>query len=80
MGVDVSCVYACACVENNDQKILYILGVPFRVGGVRDYIYKKTKAKSCPVVLDLNCWKRVVCALFYICAVNIKSYRLWDFY
>ena len=31
-------------------------------------------------VLDLNCWKRVVCAPFYICAVNIKSYGLWDFY
>lgn len=31
-------------------------------------------------VLNLNCWKLVVCAPFYICAVNIKSYRLWDFY
>ena len=63
-------------------KILYILGVPFRVGGVRDYIYKQKQKPNIsePVVLDLNCWKRVVCAPFYICAVNIKSYGLWDFY
>ena len=75
----MSCVRVCLKAR---PKILYILGVPFRVGGVRDYIYKKTKAKykSWPVVLDLNCWKRVVCAPFYICAVNIKSYGLWDFY
>ena len=59
-------------------KILYILGVPFRVGGVRDYIYIKYSSHS--KLLDLNCWKRVVCAPFYICAVNIKSYGLWDFY
>ena len=73
----MSCVRMCL---KTHPKILYILVVPYRVGGVRDYIYKKTKAKSFPVVLDLNCWKRVVCAPFYICAVNIKSYGLWDFY
>ena len=63
-------------------KISYILKVPFRVGGVRDYIYKKNKSKIqiMASVLDLNCWKRAVCAPFYICAVNIKSYGLWDFY
>ena len=38
-GVDMSCV--CACIEKHDPKILYILQVPFRVGGVRDYIYKQ---------------------------------------
>ena len=75
----MSCV--CACVEKPHPKILYILRVPFRVGGVRDYIYKKTKAEYIRAyVLDLNCWKRVVCSPFYICAVNIKSYGLWDFY
>lgn len=42
---------------------------------------KKTKAKYIiAYVLDLNCWKRVVFTPAYICAVNIKSYRLWDFY
>lgn len=40
----MSCVWA--CVEKHAPKILYILQVPFRVGGVRDYIYKKIKAKS----------------------------------
>lgn len=70
----MSCVRMCL---KPHPKILYILQVPFRVGGVRDYIYK---IHSRSKLLDLNCWKRVVCALFYICAVNIKSYRLWDFY
>ena len=63
-------------------KISYILKVPFRVCGVRGYIYKKNESQIqiMASVLDLNCWKRVVCAPFYICAVNIKSYGLWDFY
>lgn len=45
------------------------------------YINKnKSKIKIRASALNLNCWKPVVCAPFYICAVNIKSYRLWDFY
>lgn len=45
------------------------------------YINKnKSKIRIRASVLNLNCWKPVVCAPFYICAVNIKSYRLWDFY
>lgn len=36
---DMSCVWACA--KKTHPKILYILQVPFRVGGVRDYIYKQ---------------------------------------
>lgn len=45
------------------------------------YINKnKSKIKIMASVLNLNCWKPVVCAPFYICAVNIKSYGLWDFY
>lgn len=45
------------------------------------YINKnKSQIQIRASVLNLNCWKPVVCAHFYICAVNIKSYGLWDFY
>ena len=44
-------------------------------------IYKpQIQFQTNTAVLNLNCWKPVVCAPFYICAVNIKSYGLWDFY
>lgn len=35
---------SCVCghvPKKHDPKILYILQVPFRVGGARDYIYKQ---------------------------------------
>ena len=70
------------CLKSH-PKISYILKVPFRVGGVRGYIYIKKSKSQIQImasVIELNCWKRVVCAPFYICAVNIKSYGLWDFY
>ena len=76
----MSCV--CVCVENHTQRF-YIYWWYHFVWVVCAIIYinkSESQIKIMASVLDLNCWKRVVCAPFYICAVNIKSYGLWDFY
>ena len=74
----MSCV--CACAEKHTPRF-HIYSRYHFVWVVCAIIYKlQIKLKTNTVVLDLNCWKRVVCAPFYICAVNIKSYGLWDFY
>ena len=71
----------CGHVLKNTPPRFYIYSrYPF-VWVVCAIIYiNKNKIQIRASVLNLNCWKPVVCAPFYICAVNIKSYGLWDFY
>ena len=71
----------CGHVLKNTPPRFYIYSrYPF-VWVVFAIIYiNKNKIQIRASVLNLNCWKPVVCAPFYICAVNIKSYGLWDFY
>ena len=76
----MSCVRV--CVENHTPRFYIYSRYPF-VWVVCAVIYinkSESQIQIMASVLDLNCWKRVVCAPFYICAVNIKSYGLWDFY
>ena len=76
----MSCV--CECAEKRAPRFHIYSRYPF-VWVVCAVIYinkSESQIQIMASVLDLNCWKRVVCAPFYICAVNIKSYGLWDFY
>ena len=76
----MSCVWA--CVQKHAPRF-YIYSRYHFVWVVCAVIYinkSESQIQIMASVLDLNCWKRVVCAPFYICAVNIKSYGLWDFY
>ena len=70
------------CQKNTPTRFYIYWGYHF-VWVVCAIIYinkNKSQIRIRASVLNLNCWKPVVCAPFYICAVNIKSYRLWDFY
>ena len=71
----------CGHVLKNTPPRFYIYSRYHFVWVVCAIIYKlQIQIQIRASVLNLNCWKPVVCAPFYICAVNIKSYGLWDFY
>ena len=64
----MSCV--CACAEKHTQRFHIYSRYPF-VWVVCAVIYinkSESQIQIMASVLDLNCWKRVVCAPFYICA------------